>query len=88
VRRLQTGADRYPEFLKIMSDHEQDPPRFRNEETVRRRAWIDRALAGVRDRLQPAELGPAAPVPKSTDSQPEGPAGRPRLYLVKGKDPA
>lgn len=73
-----------------MSDRDHDEPIFRNEETLQRRAWIERALAGVRDRLRPHELGgpgPAASVPV----EPEEPASnaatvRPRLYLVRKAD--
>lgn len=77
------------EILTIMSDDERDPPLIRNEDTLRRRAWIDRALAGVRGRLKPAELGDAPVMPAelgqgSAESQLDG--GRPQLYLVKGRD--
>ncbi len=69
-----------------MSDDDNDRPLIRNEDTLRRRAWIDRALAGVRSRLRPDELGegpaepPPAPEPDSVTS-PARPG--PRLYLVR-----
>jgi hypothetical protein len=77
-----------------MSEQDKDQPLFRNEDTLRRRAWIDRALAGVRQRLKPSEHGEQ---PVSTagaeDSGPgDDPAGnatpgRPRLYVVRGHEP-
>ena len=57
--RHEAGEDRILEILTIMSDEDRDYPLIRNEETLRRRAWIDRALAGVRGRLTPA----ATPLP-------------------------
>ena len=77
------------EILTIMSDNDRDYPLIRNEDTLRRRAWIDRALAGVRGRLKPAELGEAPtrlPEPAPAETAVEVPAedaGRPRLYLVR-----
>ncbi len=67
-------------------DHETGRPTFRNEETVQRRAWIDRALAGVRERLRPQELGGSSPE-SSPGAEPAEPAnargaGKPQLYLV------
>ena len=47
------------EILTIMSDDDRDRPLIRNEDTLRRRAWIDLARASVRSRLKPAELGEA-----------------------------
>ena len=38
-----------------MSDRKHSDILFTNEETVRRRAWIDRALAGVRGAVVPSE---------------------------------
>mgnify|MGYP003562809280 CR=1 FL=1 len=55
------------EILTIMSDDDRDRPLIRNEDTLRRRAWIDLALAGVRGRLRPAELGEA---PETTGAAP------------------
>jgi len=80
-----------------MTDHDDDQPLIRNEDTLRRRAWIDRALAGVRQRLLPADPAgeqPAAPpaagvagAPAPVATIPEGgEAPRPRLYLVRGND--
>jgi hypothetical protein len=34
-----------------MSDREEEENLIRNEDTLRRRAWIDRAVASVRQRL-------------------------------------
>ncbi len=72
-----------------MSDDDKDRPLIRNEDTLIRRAWIDRALAGVRSRLKPAELGEA---PAAADLAPTDPAepaeapadgSRPKLYLIR-----
>ena len=41
-----------------MSDNENEQIAFRNADTLHRRAWIDRALSGVRGRLQPDGDGP------------------------------
>jgi hypothetical protein len=72
-----------------MSDNERDHPLIRNEDTLRRRAWIDRALAGVRGRLRPAELG-EAPVPSEASAaeptEPTGDGSRPKLYLVRNSE--
>ena len=38
-----------------MSDRKHSDTSFTNEETVRRRAWIDKALAGVRGAVAPSE---------------------------------
>ncbi len=92
--RHEAGKDRMLESLTIMSDKDRDYPLIRNEDTLRRRAWIDRALAGVRARMKPAELGEAplamesAPIEPAA-AEPPGPAGdsgRPKLYLVRGSD--
>jgi hypothetical protein len=89
--RHEAGKDRMLETLTIMSDDDRDRPLIRNEDTLRRRAWIDLALASVRSRLRPAELGeaPAAPAPEpeqgSAESRLDG--GRPHLYLVKDREP-
>ena len=73
-----------------MSDNDRDHPLIRNEETLRRRAWIDRALAGVRGRLQPAELGeapaPSASVSATEPAEPTGDGSRPKLYLVRNSE--
>ncbi len=72
-----------------MSDNERDHPLIRNEDTLRRRAWIDRALAGVRGRLQPAELGEAPVASEASAAEPGEPAGdggRPKLYLVRNSE--
>ncbi len=71
-----------------MSDKERDYPLIRNEETLRRRAWIDRALAGVRGRLKPDELGeaPATAPPVVVEPPPAGDGSPPKLYLVRNSD--
>ncbi len=77
------------EILTIMSDDDRDHPLIRNEDTLRRRAWIDLALASVRGRLKPAELGEAPPAPEAEAVAPDAPAadgGRPKLYLVRNSD--
>ncbi len=83
--RHEAGKDRMLENLTIMSDKERDYPLIRNEETLRRRAWIDRALAGVRGRLKPDELGdaPTAIPPVVVEPPPGGDSGPPKLYLVR-----
>jgi len=87
--RHEAGEDRILEILTIMSDEDRDYPLIRNEETLRRRAWIDRALAGVRGRLTPAELGEAPPAISSPAAELPSPAAdspRPALYLVPNRD--
>lgn len=72
-----------------MSDNDHDHPLIRNEETLRRRAWIDRALAGVRGRLKPAELGEASAPSEASSADPAEPTGegsRPKLYLVRNSE--
>ena len=73
-----------------MSDKERDYSLIRNEETLRRRAWIDRALAGVRGRLKPGELGeaPTATPPPVVEPPPVTgqDSGPPKLYLVRNPD--
>lgn len=81
-----------------MSDDDNDRPLIRNEDTLRRRAWIDRALASVRDRLKPDELGesalpaqPAVPVVPVIAENPvpdavAGTGGQRRLYVVRNRD--
>jgi hypothetical protein len=86
----EAGKDRMLENLTVMSDDDRDRPLIRNEDTLRRRAWIDLALAGVRGRLRPAELGegsqpPPDPAPADT-AEPNTDGGRPRLYLVRNAD--
>ena len=77
-----------------MSENDEKPPVFRNQDTLHRRAWIDRALAGVRHRLDSNDpaAGSAHPVPTAAVSERSGPAavnppapghtGPPTLYLV------
>jgi len=87
--RHEAGKDRMLEILTIMSDDDRDYPLIRNEDTLRRRAWIDRALAGVRSRLRPDELGEAPVTPDAAPREPAeaAPEGsRPRLYLVRNAD--
>jgi hypothetical protein len=82
------------EFLILMLDDDNDGPLIRNEDTLRRRAWIDRALAGVRDRLKPDEIGemplsarPAIPVVPAVPAIPgeDVAHGRPRLYVIRNR---
>ena len=93
--RHEAGEDRMLEFLMLMSDDDNDCPLIRNEDTLRRRAWIDRALAGVRDRLKPDEIGekpvsaqPAVPVVSviSADKANDGASDRPRLYVIRNRN--
>jgi len=87
--RHEAGEDRMLEILTIMSDDERDRPLIRNEDTLRRRAWIDLALASVRSRLKPAELGEAPAMPEAAPVQLPEPAPdgtRPKLYLVRNSD--
>ena len=73
------------ENLTTMSDEDRDRPLIRNEATLHRRAWIDQALASVRARLRPAELGEpgALPVDSTLPDADEPTGARPRLYVVK-----
>jgi hypothetical protein len=88
----EAGKDRMLENLTVMSDDDRDRTLIRNEDTLRRRDWIDRALAGVRSRIKPAELGEA---PETTGAAPVAPVkgadaptddGRPKLYVVRNVD--
>jgi hypothetical protein len=93
-RRHEAGEDRMLEFLMFMSDDDNDYPLIRNEDTLRRRAWIDRALAGVRERLKPEETGeavsaaPVVPVSPvvSADHGTGGAGRRQRLYVIRNRD--
>jgi hypothetical protein len=80
-----------------ISELEPGSRRFMNEETVLRRAWIERALAGVRDHLvgdnrETSELPlplaagepPGARSPEALPAAPERPSGPPRLVVVPG----
>ncbi|MDJ0927052.1 MAG: hypothetical protein QNJ73_05300 [Gammaproteobacteria bacterium] len=55
-----------------MSDTKHSAPLIKNQDTLRRRAWVERALAGVRGRSSTAE---DAPIDQS-DSP------KPKLYVV------
>ncbi len=57
---------------KNMSDTDDQDEIIKNQDTVRRRAWVDHALASVRRRLESGEELPA-------ESEPED---RPQLYVV------
>ena len=74
------------EILTTMSDDDRDHPLIRNEDTLRRRAWIDLALASVRHRLRPAELGEAPPAVAAEPAEPASEGGRPKLYLIRNSD--
>ncbi|MEO8224106.1 MAG: hypothetical protein ABI661_04830 [Gammaproteobacteria bacterium] len=65
-----------------MSDDDNDRPLIRNQDTLHRRAWIDRALAGVRSRLTADEPGDV-PAPAAEPSMAPGDAPRRSLYLVR-----
>ena len=80
--RHEAGKDRMLELMTNMSDEDQDRPLIRNEDTLRRRAWIDRALAGVRERLQPDAASMTPP-----EVPPAKPRSRPRLYVVRKTNP-
>lgn len=78
----------------FMSDDDHDRPLIRNEDTLRRRAWIDRALAGVRDCLKPDEIGerpvsvqPAVPVVPVVSADPpnDEAVSRQRLYVIRNR---
>ncbi|MEZ5562963.1 MAG: hypothetical protein R3F27_08435 [Gammaproteobacteria bacterium] len=67
-----------------MSDNENETTAFRNADTLHRRAWIDRALSGVRGRLHledEAELAQAVQPPMTGGQLPV----RPRLYVVRSR---
>ncbi|MCL4780000.1 MAG: hypothetical protein KJ049_07395 [Gammaproteobacteria bacterium] len=68
-----------------MSDSDNERTAFRNADTLHRRAWIDRALSGVRARLHredEGELGQSAPPPVPM-AAPQPP--RPHLYVVPNR---
>jgi hypothetical protein len=92
--RYEAGKDRMLEFLMFMSDDDNEYPLIRNEDTLRRRAWIDRALSGVRERLKPDEIGekpvsaqPGVPVGPVMPADPaiDGAHSRPRLYVIRNR---
>jgi len=65
-----------------MSDRDPDEPLIKNPVTRQRRAWIDHAVAAVRERLQDGAV-PAAtdrPATRSTRGAPY----RPRLTVIPG----
>jgi hypothetical protein len=65
-----------PNQKQNMSDNENEQIAFRNADTLHRRAWIDRALSGVRGRLQPdgegdpLQLAPPPPVTGAPSAKP------------------
>lgn len=66
-----------------MSDNDNEQIAFRNADTLHRRAWIDRALSGVRGRLKPdADADPAQVAPPPVPGAPS----RPHLYVVRNRD--
>jgi hypothetical protein len=68
-----------------MSDNENEQIAFRNADTLHRRAWIDRALSGVRGRLQPdGEGDPPQLAPPPVTGAPS--PARPHLYVVRNRD--
>lgn len=69
-----------------MSDNENEQTAFRNADTLHRRAWIDRAVSGVRGRLNADDEGDLAAAPPPPVPGPETlPAARPRLYVVRNR---
>ena len=67
-----------------MSDNENEQIAFRNGDTLDRRAWIDRALSGVRRRLQlEGEGDPAQVAPQPMTGA--APPARPHLYVVRNR---
>ena len=60
---------------KTMSDNKNSEISFSNAETVRKRAWREKALASVRDRFSIGEERI-----ESTEQ-----ASKPNLYVVKSK---
>jgi len=67
-----------------MSDRDQpdDELRIRNPETLQRRAWIEHAIAAVRDRLQDGSL-PRPPGRPAGDVE-RSAAERPSLTVIRG----
>ncbi len=65
-----------------MSDRDPDEPLIKNPVTRQRRAWIDTAVAAVRERLQDGS-GPAASDQPAARG-PRGAAYRPRLTVIPG----
>ena len=69
-----------------MSDNENEQIVFRNEDTLHRRAWIDRALSGVRGRLHADDEGePAQAAPARLTDPAILPPARPQLYVVRNR---
>ena len=66
-----------------MSDNENEQIAFRNADTLDRREWIDRALSGVRRRLQLESEPDTAQLPPPAAAAP--PPGRPQLYVVRNR---
>lgn len=61
---------------------------FKNPDTVLRRAWIERALAGVRQRMDAEQGIPALAIDGAPEAvgaaEAETLPKRPQLYLVRG----
>lgn len=69
-----------------MSDNDNDQLMIRNQDTLHRRAWIDRALSGVRGRLHAGDEGePGQVTPPPVPEAASLPAARPRLYVVRNR---
>ena len=70
-----------------MSDRDPDEPVFKNPATLQRRAWIDRALASVRDSLRDPDRAAGDPHDPAhgTGALPEQASPpRPQLVVVRG----
>ncbi len=69
-----------------MSDNENEQMAFRNADTLHRRAWIDRALSGVRGHLHLDDEGDLAQSPPPPVTGPAAmPGTGPHLYLVRNR---
>jgi hypothetical protein len=68
-----------------MSDSDNERTTFRNADTLHRRAWIDRALSGVRARLHRDDEGELAQSPPPPVSGAVPQPARPHLYVVPNR---
>ena len=63
-----------------MSKQKHSGEEFTNEHTIRRRAWIARAIEGVRGRFDTGEDDTSVEAPEAGESP------KPHLYVVKPDD--